>query len=83
MPVEVKRLEQCTDCRSCILACSFHHLRVFAPTRASLSVTRDEATNEISLNVFSKPHGTHMACDDCSGEQGKLCTLFCPREVLV
>ena len=43
--------EKCTGCKSCELACSFHHLKIFKPSMASIEVGIDERERKISIDV--------------------------------
>ena len=65
----------CTGCRSCEVACSFHHTRSFSPARSSITVSRDYSTGEIWLTF-------NLSCDHCINEEEPLCIKFCPRGVL-
>jgi len=60
----------CYGCRTCELACSFHHGRVFSPELSSIKVFRNNQTGEISLSVDS-------SCDSCKGETQPLCVEYC------
>lgn len=64
-----------------MLACSFHHLRAFAPYRASIQVVRNEENNHISVRIHESSDGVHLGCDSCAGTSPQ-CVAYCPREVL-
>lgn len=68
------RTDRCTECRSCELACSFHHAGCFDPAKSSIQVNIDNNTGDISINFDS-------TCDGCPNEEEPLCSLFCPRDV--
>jgi len=70
------RLDRCTGCRSCEIACSFHHTRSFDPAKSSIQVRLDKNTGVVSIDFDS-------TCDACSNEKEPLCSLFCPRSVLL
>jgi len=65
----------CTGCRSCELACSYHFERVFSPEISAIKVVRDNDTGEIDLTINSR-------CDLCSGEDFPLCVKYCASEAL-
>jgi len=70
----VINLDRCTGCRTCEIACSFHHNKSFDPARSSIQVSLDRSTGAVSINFDS-------TCDGCSNEEEPLCLLFCPRGV--
>lgn len=65
----------CYGCRTCELACSFHHGRVFSPELSSIKVSRNNRTGKIKWNIDS-------TCDLCSGETERLCIQFCAYKAL-
>ena len=67
-------LDQCTECRTCEIACSFHHTKSFDPTSSSIQVKLDKTTGAMSITLCS-------TCDGCSSEEEPLCSFFCPRHV--
>jgi len=58
--------EECTGCRRCELACSFHHFQTYSLARARLHVLRD--------NEPEGPEGP-VICTQCG-----LCKAACPVE---
>jgi len=67
--------ELCTGCRSCEVACSFHHTRGFSPARSSIKVNRDHNTGDIWITLDA-------SCDHCDNEEEPLCVKFCARGAL-
>ena len=65
----------CTGCRSCEVACSFHHTGTFQPSAASIQVERDDLEAGIALTLLS-------SCDRCAGERYPWCVAYCSRGVL-
>ena len=65
----------CYGCRTCELACSFHHSGTFQPAKSSIKVTRDHLTGEIEWMVDS-------SCDECENEKEPLCIKFCFYEAI-
>ena len=66
---------ECTDCRSCEIACSFHHIGAFDPTNSSITVHRDNKSRKVVLCLAAE-------CDGCKDEPIPLCIKFCRRDVL-
>jgi Fe-S-cluster-containing hydrogenase component 2 len=65
----------CYGCRSCELACSFHHRTAFSPEASSIKVTRNNRTGRINWSVDS-------SCDRCNGENSPLCVRYCAYDAL-
>ncbi len=66
----VRNAEACYGCRTCELACSFHHERVFSPELSSIRVSRNNRTGKIGWSINS-------TCDSCQGETQPLCMQYC------
>ena len=72
--MDVVKLDRCTECRTCEIACSFHHAGCFDPTKSSIRAKIDKNTAAVSITLYS-------TCDGCSNEEEPMCSLFCPRGV--
>jgi Fe-S-cluster-containing dehydrogenase component len=68
-------LQQCTGCRACELACSWHSAERFQPECSHIRVHRDNERGEIEVVLKS-------TCDRCAGEEFPLCIKFCAPEAL-
>jgi carbon-monoxide dehydrogenase iron sulfur subunit len=71
----ISDVEACYGCRTCELACSFHHRGLFSPELSSIRVSRNNRTGEIELSIDS-------TCDYCGGEARPLCVQYCLYGVL-
>jgi Fe-S-cluster-containing dehydrogenase component len=75
-------VSRCTACRTCEIACSFHHRKCFDPEIASLSVQSARELPKVTVRVYdaSSPSesGKHLPCDGCSDERIPLCQKYCP-----
>lgn len=69
-------MESCTGCRNCVIACSYHHKRVFSRAISSLDITRPGDTH-FEITVYGVD-ADHLACDRCAGSGGPLCVKYCP-----
>jgi len=72
--IKLKKLDHCAGCRTCEIACSFHHTKSFDPISSSIQVKLDKTTGAMSITL-------HSTCDGCSKEEEPLCSVFCPRGV--
>jgi len=68
-------LSKCTGCRSCEIACSFHHHKNFSLANSSIKIFRDNKNGEIEY--FFKD-----TCDLCENEKIPLCVTACSAEAL-
>ena len=66
----LRNSERCYGCRTCELACSFHHKGVFAPELSSIRITKSNQTGIISWHMDS-------SCDLCVEEDQPLCAKYC------
>ena len=74
--MRIKRdVKSCYGCRTCELACSFHHQGVFSPEISSIKVSRNNRNGRIKWTIDS-------TCDLCSGKTERLCVEFCPNKAL-
>ena len=68
-------LPRCTGCRSCEVACSYHHQKVFAPYISSIKILRNNSTGEIKY-LFTD------TCDLCVNEDLPFCVKACAPRAL-
>jgi NAD-dependent dihydropyrimidine dehydrogenase PreA subunit len=66
----LKHIDRCYGCRTCELACSFHHKGVFAPELSSIKISRCNQTGVLRWHV-------DPSCDSCVGEDQPLCVKYC------
>jgi len=60
----------CYACKTCQLACSFHHTKSFWPERSSIIVSRNPQDGTIKWRIKS-------TCDKCIDEEEPLCVKYC------
>ena len=65
--------EKCTGCRSCEIACSYHHSRAFSRKGTSITIDRLEKEGEFYINLWLDTEDGHIACDGCG-----FCLKYCP-----
>jgi len=74
--------EKCIICNLCVLACSFHHGKVFSRNRSSIEVNVYGKERRIEIVIYGQKEGGRLACDDCKGEREPLCTKYCIPKAL-
>ncbi len=68
-------LENCTYCRACELACSFHLIGSFNPEKSAIKVYRYNGNIEFCIN---------SSCDFCHKESIPLCMKYCaPKAIAI
>ena len=72
-------MPSCGGCRTCEMACSFHHRGEFVPAISSIGIL--EKVNEPGFLVVlrEKNEGEGMACDGCRGLNVPLCLEYCEK----
>jgi len=73
--------EKCTGCRSCEIACSYHHSKTFNPNIASLHIHFVEKKGEITVILYKdlkqEEKKSRIPCDGCFNEPKPLCVKYC------
>lgn len=65
----------CFYCKSCQLACSFHHTHSFWPEKSNIKVFRNPQSGETEWGIDS-------TCDLCLEEEIPLCVKYCTYKAL-
>ncbi len=70
-------MTSCGGCRTCEMACSFHHKGEFIPSLSSIKILNKE--NEAGFRVLfvEKGDGGNLACDGCRELDVPLCMQYC------
>lgn len=74
--------DKCTGCRTCEVACAFHHNRSFSREVSSVRVKRKERAGEFDITINESDEGGYPACDLCEGEEGPMCVKFCLSDAI-
>lgn len=61
---------RCTICRACVIACHFHHTRLFGTAESSIHIVHNADTADLALEIDD-------TCDLCAGESQSLCVQAC------
>jgi Fe-S-cluster-containing hydrogenase component 2 len=67
--------QKCSGCRTCELACSFHHTGAFAPASSSVRISRSNETAEMDWKL-------EPSCDLCATESELLCVRYCRYDAI-
>jgi Fe-S-cluster-containing hydrogenase component 2 len=70
-------MSSCGGCRTCELACSFHHTGEFIPTASSLKVLEKKEGPGYVVILKEEAEGGSYACDGCEGIDIPLCIEYC------
>ncbi len=76
-------MPSCGGCRTCEMACSFHHKDEFNPAIASIKIVNEEG--EVPFRVWLAREGEmlepdEIPCDGCKGIEEPLCLQFCRKK---
>ena len=70
-------MPSCGGCRTCELACSFHHRGEFIPAASSLKVLEKKEGPGYRVFLREEGDGSRFACDGCGGLDIPLCVEYC------
>jgi Fe-S-cluster-containing dehydrogenase component len=73
----VFEMPSCGGCRTCEMACSFHHTGEFNPSISSIRIIEKEGDSYFFVELVEKAEGAIMACDGCKGFKVPLCMQYC------
>ena len=68
---------QCCGCRTCEMACSFHHKGVFGSSISSIRVLDREEELGFAISLAEKSDGKAIVCDGCKGRDELFCVKYC------
>jgi len=66
----IRNSDLCYACKTCQLACSFHHTKTFWPERSSIIISRNPQDGTIKWRM-------NATCDKCVDEEESLCVKYC------
>ena len=69
--------KNCTGCRACEIACSFHHKRAFSQSLSSIQIQELPERKGFNLSFFLKPNESHIPCDSCAKLEIPFCVKYC------
>ena len=69
--------KDCTGCRTCEMACSYHHSRTFRPSVSSIEIISKPKELGFGISFYMDSDNGHLACDGCQGLEEPLCVKYC------
>lgn len=70
-------MESCGACRTCEIACSYHHAGEFKPSISSIRILDKEKGKGYSVLLAEEDLGQVKACDGCRDLEEPLCLEVC------
>lgn len=70
-------MPSCGGCRTCELACSFHHREEFNPAISSLEILERPDGPGYLVSLKEEDERSSLACDRCEGLETPLCVQYC------
>ncbi len=67
----------CGGCRTCEIACSFHHRGEFNPSISSIRILEKASGPGFIVMLVEQGEGLEIACDLCKGLEIPLCMEYC------
>ena len=71
------QMPSCGGCRTCEIACSFHHRGEFIPSISSLKILDNRDNSGYSVLIVEEKNAESLACDGCKEEEIPLCVEYC------
>ena len=69
--------QNCVACKTCEIACSYHHKRSFGPSIASIEIRKGQRDPSFAVSFYGCNHGNHLPCDGCQKEDEPWCVKYC------
>ena len=69
--------KDCIGCKTCMIACSYHHKNIFRPSISSIEIKRGEKAPSFTISFNRSDGNGHLACDGCKELEEPLCIEYC------
>jgi Fe-S-cluster-containing dehydrogenase component len=73
-------MPKCGGCRTCELACSYHHRSIFNPGISSIVIHDKLPGQGYEVELVDKDSGTRIPCDGCEKLEVPLCMEYCKEQ---
>jgi len=70
----------CGGCRTCEIACSYHHVGEFAPSISSIKILNKADGVGYHVLILEEDSESGKACDGCVGLDVPYCVEVCKQE---
>jgi Fe-S-cluster-containing hydrogenase component 2 len=70
-------MPNCGNCKTCEIACCYHHTGDFSPAPSSFRVKENPNGKGYLILIADRDEGTEICCDGCKGEEIPLCMEVC------
>lgn len=70
-------MPSCGGCRTCEMACSFHHEEKFIPAISSVKILDKQNEPGFLVLLVETSDGGNIACDGCKELDVPLCMQYC------
>jgi len=70
----------CGACRTCEIACSFHHTGKYSPSLSSIRIHEKDHGEGNVVELIEIDEGLLMACDGCTNREEPYCMEVCPEK---
>jgi Fe-S-cluster-containing hydrogenase component 2 len=70
----------CGGCRTCEIACSFHHKEEFNPAISSIKILDKKNEPGFYVMLVEESGGQSIPCDGCKGLEVPLCMEYCKEK---
>jgi len=70
----------CGGCRTCEIACSYHHIGAFAPSISSIKILNKADGIGYHVLFLEEDGESGRACDGCPGLEVPFCVEVCKKE---
>jgi len=73
----------CGACRTCEIACSYHHTGVFVPSLSSIKIHEKKSGEGNMVELLEEDGDLGKMCDGCADQKEPLCMEVCiEKEIL-
>jgi Fe-S-cluster-containing dehydrogenase component len=74
-------MKDCGGCRTCELACGYHHTGVFNPNKSSLKIVdRNDSKPGYFIEINIIDNIDSMGCDGCLDLEKPFCVNYCHQD---
>jgi len=73
-------MDTCGGCRTCEIACSFHHSGEFNPSISSIKILDKADSAGYIVVLLEEDSKEGKGCDGCQGLEEPLCVEYCKEK---